>query len=151
MNNAHMDPALTRGDESKIGSDRSFGLVFAGVFALIGVWPALHLGWSPRLNPSALRLWSLAIAVVFLAMALLYPSLLHGLNRIWLAFGEALGKIMSPVVMGLLFVVTVVPTGLMMRLAGRDQLRLKIDRETKSYWIIRDPPGPGRDSMSNQF
>jgi hypothetical protein len=91
------------------------------------------------------------VAALFLAIALLYPSLLHPLNRLWFAFGLLLGRVMTPVVMGLLFVLAVVPTALVMRLRGRDLLRLKIDRESKSYWIMREPPGPPRDSMGNQF
>jgi hypothetical protein len=151
MTDSRIDQTLARRDDAEMGSDRSFGLVFASVFALIGTWPALGLGWPPRLDPSALRLWSLALAAGFLAAALLYPSLLHGLNRLWFAFGSLLGRVMSPVIMGLLFVVAVVPTALVMRLVGRDLLRLKIDRQSKSYWLVRDPPGPARDSMSNQF
>jgi hypothetical protein len=134
-----------------MGSDRGFGLVFAVVFALIGVWPALELGWIPRLDPSALRIWSLAIAGAFLGVAFAAPALLNPLNRLWFAFGLLLGKVMTPVVMGLLYALTVVPTGLIMRLRGRDLLSLRIDRAGKSYWIVREPPGPARGTMSNQF
>lgn len=135
----------------KMGSDRGFGIVFAVVFGLIGIWPALKLGWRPRFDLAAVREWWLAASGIFLAVALLHPTLLHPLNRLWFAFGLLLGKIMSPVVMGLLFAIAVVPTGLIMRLRGHDLLRLKLDRASKSYWILREPPGPARDSMGNQF
>ena len=142
---------VTQDHGAKLGSDRSFGLVFAGVFGLVAVWPALSLGWRPQLDPGAVRLWALAIAVAFAAAALLSPALLHPLNRLWFAFGHLLSKVVTPVVMGLLYVLAVVPTAYIMRLRGHDLLRLRLDRDAKSYWIMRDPPGPARDSMTNQF
>jgi saxitoxin biosynthesis operon SxtJ-like protein len=151
MKDGQTHETLAHDHDVKMGSDRGFGLVFAVVFGLIGVWPALTLGWAPRFDPAALRMWSLAVCGVFLAAALLRPDLLHPLNRLWFAFGLLLGKIVAPVVMGLLFVLAVVPTALVMRLRGHDLLRLKIDRNSKSYWIMRDPPGPAGDSMRNQF
>jgi predicted membrane metal-binding protein len=132
-----------REGEVTIGSDRGFGLVFAVVFALIGLWPAVR-GGDPRL-------WSLAIAVVFLGAALYAPDVLRPLNRVWFSFGLLLSKIVSPVIMGLLFVTTVIPTALIMRLRGGDLLRLRLEREATSYWIVRDPPGPAPDSMRKQF
>ena len=89
-----------------------------------------------------LRWWSLAIAIAFLAVALVYPAALRPLNRAWFLFGMLLSKVMTPVVMGLLFVLTVVPTELIMRLRKRDLLNLKLDRTAKSYWIKREPPAP---------
>jgi hypothetical protein len=143
--------ALARGHDVQMGSERGFGLVFAVVFALIGVWPAIHLGWAPRFDIDALRWWSLAIAAAFLAVALIAPSLLRPLNWLWFQFGMLLSKVMTPLVMGIMFVLTVVPTALVMRLRGKDLLRLKIDRQAKSYWIMREPPGPARDTMRNQY
>jgi Saxitoxin biosynthesis operon protein SxtJ len=141
--------ALARGHDVKMGSERGFGVVFAVVFALIGVWPAVHLGWAPRFDAEALRWWSLAIAAAFLAVALTVPSVLRPLNRLWFQFGMLLSKVMTPIVMGILFVTTVVPTALIMR--RKDPLRLKLDRQAKSYWIMREPPGPARDTMGNQY
>ena len=140
-----------QGHGVKMGSDRGFGLVFAAAFALIGVWPALELGWIPRLDPASLRLWALVIAGAFLGLAFAAPALLNPLNRLWFAFGLLLSKVMTPVVLGLLYALTVVPTGLIMRLRGRDLLSLRIDKARKSYWIVREPPGPARGTMSNQF
>lgn len=140
-----------RGDEIKTGSDQNFGYVFAVVFALIGVWPAIAFAWPPRFDLTALRWWALVIAALFLGVALIRPALLHPLNRLWHRFGLLLGKVVTPVVMGILFAVTVVPTALILRLRGRDLLRLKFDRQAKSYWIIREPPGPPGDTMKNQY
>ncbi len=134
-----------------MGSERGFGLVFATIFALIGVWPAIRLGWLPRFDPEVLRWWSLAMAAAFLVVALLVPSVLRPLNWLWFQFGMLLSKVMTPIVMGILFVVTVVPTAFVMRLRGKDLLRLKMDRQAKSYWIMREPPGPARDTMRNQY
>ena len=142
--------ARTASHDVKMGSERGFGIVFAVVFALIGVWPAVSI-WRPRFDPAMLRWWSLAIAMAFLAVALVYPAALRPLNKAWFLFGMLLSKVMTPIVMGLLFVLTVVPTGLIMRLRKRDLLNLKLDRTAKSYWIKREPPGPPGDTMRNQY
>jgi hypothetical protein len=76
---------------------------------------------------------------------------LNPLNRLWLKFGLLLYKIVNPIVLGLLFFATIAPIGLIMRLTGKDFLRLKLDREAKSYWIERAPPGPSPQSMRNQY
>jgi large-conductance mechanosensitive channel len=88
---------------------------------------------------------------VFLAAASLAPRALKPLNRLWFLFGAFLHKIVSPLVMALLFFVTVTPIAILMRLAGKDPLRLKFDRAAKSYWIERTPPGPAPETMRNQF
>jgi hypothetical protein len=124
-------------------SDRSFGLVFAGFFALL----TLHNWWR------AGRVWplELAIAAVFLAVALLRPTLLHWPNRAWTKLGALLGAIVTPIVMALLFFLVVTPVGLLMRLAGKDTLRRHGPRKGDSYWIVREPPGPSGESMREQF
>jgi Saxitoxin biosynthesis operon protein SxtJ len=98
------------------------------------VWP-LHLG----------------VAIVFLAIALLRPNALSPLNRLWTRFGLLIGMIVSPIVLGLLFVLVVTPVGLLMRLTGKDPLRLRRESGVGSYWIVRNPPGPPGDSMGDQF
>jgi hypothetical protein len=124
----------------QIGSERSFGFVFAGLFALVALYPALH--------GEATRLWALAFAGVFLAAAFIAPRLLAPLNRLWFRLGMALGKVMTPIAMALLFVVAIVPTALMLRLLGKDPLRLRLDPDAPSYWEPRGrQPGP----MSDQF
>jgi hypothetical protein len=124
-------------------SDRSFGVVFACVFVVIGCWPFLY-------GDSA-RAWALVVAAVFAAITMWKPALLAGPNRLWLKFGLLLGKIVSPVALGILFYLVIAPVGMLMRLTGKDPLRLKLDRGTASYWIGRQPPGPPPDSMTNQF
>lgn len=141
--NFHED--LGREDEEVKGSsDRGFGQVFAVVFALVAFWPLTGAGGS-------VRLWSLGLAIAFLAIAYLRPSLLAPLNWVWTRFGLLLHRIVNPLVMGMLFYGTVTPMGLIMRTLGKDLLRLKRDPEAKTYWIERKPPGPAPDSMSNQF
>ena len=132
-----------RGDEPKAGGERGFGMVFAFVFAVIGLWPLSDGG--------AIRLWALIAAGVFAAAGLFAPALLRPLNRVWFLFGMALHKVVNPVVMGLLFYATITPMALVMRLMGKDPLRLRFDRQAKSYWIERRPAGPEPQSMRRQF
>lgn len=131
-----------RAGDVKAGSERAFGIVLAAVFLLIALWPLLD-GLGPRL-------WALAPAALFLAAAVFAPGTLAPLNRIWFRFGMLLHRIASPLVMALLFFLTVTPIALILRLAGKDQLRLKFDRAAKSYWIEREP-GPAPESMRHQF
>ena len=128
--------------EIKMGSERGFGLVMAVVFAIIGLLPLISGG--------ALRVWSLAVGAAFLGFAILYPRALRPLNVLWFKFGILLGKIVTPVVMAVLFVTTVVPTGLIIRALGKDGLRLK-RQVGKSHWILRPEPGPKKGSMRDQF
>jgi hypothetical protein len=93
----------------------------------------------------------LPLAAAFLLVALVYPRLLGPLNRLWLKVGLLLYKVMNPIVLGLLFFVTIMPIGLVMRAMGKDFLRLRLDSGAKSYWIDRTPPGPPPQSMRNQF
>ena len=129
--------------EIRMGSERSFGIVFCVVFALVGLWPLTGDGGP--------RWWALAVAAGFLAVALARPALLRPLNRAWFRFGLLLGRIVSPVVMGLIFVLTVIPTGLIRRLRDRDPLRQRFDPEARSYWIERDREAASRSSMRKQF
>lgn len=129
--------------EVKAGSERSFGLVFAVVFAVIGLWPLLDGG--------GVRLWALAVALAFLIAALLLPRALKPLNVLWFRFGMVLHHVVTPVVMGLLFFLTVTPVGLLMRATGKDPMRLRRDPAARTYWIDRAPPGPAPESMKHQF
>jgi len=132
-----------REEEVKSSSERAFGIVFAVVFSIIGLFPLLH--------GNAVRWWSLVVAAVFLALAYLAPRALAPLNRVWLKFGLLLHAIVNPVVMAFLFFSTVTPIGLIMRAMGKDPLRLKLDAGAKTYWIERTPPGPAPDTMPRQF
>lgn len=127
----------------KTSSDRSFGIVFAAVFAVIGLWPFLFGG--------AVRWWSLAIATVFVVLAALRPGQLAPFNRLWFKFGLLLNSIVSPIVMGLLFYLIITPFALFMRLTGKDLLHLKHDPKAQSYWILREPPGPSPETIKNQY
>jgi hypothetical protein len=129
--------------KAKGSSDRTFGLVFSAVFALIAFYPLL--------GGSAIRIWSLLIACVFLLLATAIPRILAPANRLWMKVGELLHRIVSPISLGIVFYLAVLPTGLILRLLGKDPLRLRIDPTAESYWIKRDPPGPPGESLNNQF
>ena len=132
------------GDEPATGgSDRGFGVIFAVVFFAIGLFPLID-GAPPRG-------WALGIAAAFLAAALARPALLAPFNRVWFQFGLLAQRVVNPLVMAVIYFVVVTPTGIAMRTLGKDPLRLKYDPDAQSYWIHRDPPGPERESMRNQF
>jgi hypothetical protein len=125
------------------GTNRSFGFAFAAVFAVVGVWP--YFSGAP------LRLWALALGLIFLTAAVAFPRALAPLNWLWFKFGRVLHHVMNPLIMGVIYVGAVIPTGLLLKAFGKDVLRLKRDPDASSYWIERKPPGPGPKSMSRQF
>jgi hypothetical protein len=125
------------------GSDRSFGIVMAAAFAVLSL---ISLWYGGRIWP-----WTGGLAALFLAAALFYPAALNPLNRAWHRFGLLLHRVVTPVVMGLLFFGAVLPTGLVMRALGRDLLRLKRQPDADSYWIVRSPPGPAPETMKDPF
>lgn len=133
----------SRHNDIKVGSERAFGLVFAVVFLIVGLWPVL--GGLPPI------IWALIVSGVFLVTALTVPTILRPLNMIWFKFGLLLHKIVNPLVMGLLFFLTITPMALIFKMLGKDPLNRKFDKETSSYWIVRTPPGPAPDTMKNQF
>jgi hypothetical protein len=135
--------SFSRDEELVVGSDRTFGLVMAGAFAVVS---ALNVWHDGRVWP-----WTATLASIFVVAALLRPALLHPLNRIWMKFGLLLHKVVNPVIMALLFYGTVLPTGLIARAMGKDLLRLKREPDAASYWIPRAPPGPAPDTMKDQF
>ena len=126
-------------DEVKIGSNKSFGIVFFIVFFLISIYPLL--------SHNEIRLWSLIISLIFLILGLLNSKLLTPLNKIWFKFGILLGKIISPLVMGLIFFFVVTPIGILMRILKKDLLNLKFNKKT-TYWIEKNDP---KSKMKNQF
>jgi hypothetical protein len=134
--------SFVREEAANPGSDRTFGLVMAGALAVLALLNGWHHG---RLWP-----WEAAIAALFLLAALLRPALLHPLNRLWMKLGLFLHRVVNPIVMGLLFFGTIWPTGLVMRMRGRDLLRLKREPSSDSYWIARSP-GPAPETMRDQF
>ena len=126
-------------DDVKIGSNRSFGIVFFAVFLIIAIYPLINSG--------ELRLWSLIISIIFLVLGLVNSKILNPLNKIWFKFGIFLGKIISPFVMGIIFFLVVTPIGLLMRLLNKDLLNLKFNN-SHSYWIEKTEP---KSKMKNQF
>lgn len=134
---------ISRQHEVKRGSSRSVGFVFAGVFGIIALIPMIDGG--------SVRLWSAGIAVVLMAIAVVSPAYLDPLNRAWFRFGLALNAVVSPIVLGFLFYGVITPIGLLMRLSGKDPLRLASRDGDQSYWIDRSPPGPSPESMRHQF
>ncbi len=128
---------------ARAGSERAFGLVFAGVFLLLALWPLLE-----RASP---RLWSVAVAAAFALFAFLAPQVLAPLNRLWFRFGELLHRIVSPIALGVIFFGVITPYALVMRLWGRDELLLRKRSARDSYWVRREPPGPPPDSFGNQY
>ena len=130
------------GDLPKPGSERSFGLVFATLFALIGLSPLWH--------GQSLRVWALVLAGAFLFAALAAPRVLAPLNLLWFRFGEMLHKITSPILLGATFFLSVTPVAFVMRALGKDILSLRKDPAAESYWIEREP-GPAPETMKHQF
>ena len=126
-------------DEIKINSNRSFGIVFFVVFLLIAFYPLL--------KGHDLRIWSLIVSLIFLILGLLNSKILTPLNKMWFKLGLFLGKIISPLIMGIIFFIVVTPIGIIMRLINKDLLNLKYNKE-KSYWIKRMGP---KSKMKNQF
>lgn len=124
----------------KRSSEKSFGILFFVVFAIIGLYPLLSFNF--------VRVWALAIALIFLFLGLTKPSVLKPLNTGWIKLGEILGKIIAPIVMLLVFFIVITPIGIMLRLFGKDILGLKFSEKVKTYWITRDKNiGP----MKRQF
>lgn len=124
-------------------SDRTFGLVFAAFFLLLSLLPFWHGG--------GLRIWAALIAIGIFAVAILAPKILAPLNHLWTKFGLLLHGIVSPIALGILFFALFTPMAIVMRIAGKDPLRLRLDRDANSYWVERDPSGSATDSMNNQF
>ena len=126
-------------DEVKISSNRSFGIVFFIVFLFIALYPLTYSG--------EIRIWSAIISIIFLVLGLLNSKILAPLNKLWFKFGVLLGKIISPIIMGIIFFLVVTPIGLTMRIFGKDVLNLKYNKN-KSYWIEKNGP---KSKMKNQF
>tara|TARA_B100001093_G_C26845287_1_gene1022481 strand:+ start:172 stop:549 length:378 start_codon:yes stop_codon:yes gene_type:complete len=124
---------------NKIATNRSFGILFFIVFLLIAIWPLL--------SESSIRVWSLIISLIFLLLGLINSKLLTPLKNIWIKLGEFLGKIIAPIIMGIIYFFIVTPIGLIMRIAGKYLINIKYSKE-KSYWINRKKNiGP----MNRQF
>ena len=126
-------------DDIKISSNRSFGIIFFLVFLLIGLYPLTYDG--------DIRIGFVIIYLIFLVLGLLNSKILTPLNKLWFRFGIFLGRIISPIIMGIIFFLVVTPTGLIMRVFGKDLLNLKYNKN-KSYWIEKNGQ---KSKMKNQF
>jgi len=126
-------------DDIKISSNRSFGIVFFVVFLLIALYPLI--------NDNQIRLWSFIISLIFLILGLIKSRILTPLNKLWFRFGLFLGRIISPLIMGIIFFLVVTPIGFIMRILGKDLLNLKYNNK-RSYWIEKTGP---KSKMKNQF
>ena len=122
----------------KISSNRSFGLFFFGIFLIISIWPLL--------DNKDIRIWSLIISLIFLILGILNSNILKPFNKIWFKFGIFLGKIVSPIIMGLVYFLVVTPTGFIMRFLGKDLLKLKKNKNN-TYWLAKNY----KSSMKDQF
>ena len=123
----------------KIGSNKSFGIVFFVVFLLIAIYPLSKNG--------DIRIWALVISLFFLILGLLNSKILTPFNKVWFKFGLILGSIISPLVMGIIFFFVVTPISLLMKILGKDLINLRFNKN-KSYWIEKNGP---KSKMKNQF
>ena len=130
-------------NESPLPSHRSFGVLFVAVFALVGsyVW------W----RGGSLHPWWFGLSASTLLVTLVAPGLLAPLNRAWMRLASILNTIVSPIVLGIMFFGVFAPIGIVMRLAGRDAMRRRLDPGARTYWQERDPPGPDPSGLPNQF
>ena len=125
--------------EIKIGSNKSFGIVFFVVFLIVSFYPMI--------NDNDVRYWSLILSIIFLILGLLNSNILTPFNKLWFKFGIFLGKIVSPLIMGIIFFGVVTPIGLLMKILKKDILYLKFN-DNKSYWIEKSKL---KSKMKNQF
>lgn len=132
-----------RHDEARIGSERAFGFTFGAICALI----AGIMLWENRI---AFWPW-IGGALLFATLAILWPRALRGANVVWFRFGLLLHRIVTPLVLGLMFFAAFTPIGLFMRVLKKRPLQLRYDAAAETYWIPRRPPGPPPDTFGNQF
>jgi hypothetical protein len=128
---------------TKYSSNRSFGLVFTTFFLIVSLLPLWY--------GNSMRIWAGWIALLFFVAAIFLPSVLSPLNHLWARIGQLLHRIVSPIVLAVLFYSVVVPIGIVIRMSGKKLLQLNFDRTARSYWVARNPPGPNADSLRNQF
>tara|TARA_Y100000768_G_C23815470_1_gene603889 strand:+ start:126 stop:506 length:381 start_codon:yes stop_codon:yes gene_type:complete len=121
-------------------NNRSFGLLFFALFLLIGLWPLIN-GGSPRI-------YFFPIAILFLILGLINSSILTPLNKSWVKFGELIGKIVAPIVMGIIYFAVLTPIGFFLRIFRKDLLDLKFSNKEISYWKKRIKD---LGSMNKQF
>ncbi|MGH1480691.1 MAG: SxtJ family membrane protein [Geminicoccales bacterium] len=143
---------LQRNEEIKGGTDRGFGLTVGGILLAIALI-RIGIGYmrSGMIEIGWLELVFGSIGLALIIMGLVASALLRPLNVAWTKLGLLLFTIVNPIVLGVIFIITIVPIGLALRAFGKDPLRLSFEPEASSYWLPRDPPGPSPDSMKQQF
>ena len=124
----------------KRSSNRSFGLVFFFVFLVIAFWPMLNSG--------APNYYLILFSLIFLFLGLINSKFLTPLNNLWIKFGELLGMIIAPVVMGLVYFIILTRISLLIRILGKDLLNLKYSNKNETYWIKRKK---NTGTMDKQF
>ena len=127
----------------QLPTNRKFGWFFAAFFALLGAY-AYWKVWTE------VAITGIIFSALFSVTTLVAPHLLTTLNRLWFGLGLMLGKMVSPIVLGVIFFMLITPISLIMRMFGRDELKMK-KRSVDSYWVNRSPPGPPADSFKNQY
>ena len=131
---------MMRKIETKISSNRNFGLVFFTIFLILSIWPLMYE------NP--IRVWSLLISIIFLILGLTSSKILTPLNQLWFKFGMLLGGIISPIIMVVVFFIVITPIGLFMKIMNKDLLNKKYDKKKITYWIKYNKP---TSTMKKQF
>lgn len=129
--------------EIEKSSERTFGIIFSVFFCIVGLFPVMSGG--------SISWWAFPLAVFFLIAAFLFPKFLAPLNFIWMKFGSLLHKIVSPIILTIIYFLAVVPVGLIMKLLGKDILNLKMDKSRKSYWIDRSKENSKKESLRRQY
>ena len=131
---------MTTDSKIKISSNRNFGLVFFVVFLIVALWPLKH--------DEDIRLWSLVLSIIFFILGIFNSKLLTPLNKLWFKFGILLGSIVSPIIMGIVYFLVVTPTGIIMRLLGKNLLHIKKIKGESTYWKKREKQ---HSTMKRQF
>ena len=135
---------MEKRDAFKIPTDRNFGVTFGCVFAALALWAA----WKHKAHAAGIVG---GLSVLFFALGVFMPRVLHPLNLAWARLGWLLGMIVSPIVMGAIFFLVLTPVALVMRARGRDVLQRRFDPQRRSYWLERNPPGPETANFPRQF
>lgn len=135
--------SFQRAHEIEGSSNRSFGVVFTVVFLLIGLWPLL--------KHAPLRWWALGIAAAIALVTVLWADKLTVPNRWWTQLGLLMGRIVSPITLGVMFFLVFTPMGYVLRALGKDPLKLKRQPAATTHWVARAPAGPKPESLNSQF
>ena len=109
--------------------NRGFGLLFFIVFLVLALWPLTKKG--------EINFYLISIALIFLILGLFNSKILSPLNKVWIKFGEILGRVIAPIVMAIVYFLILTPISLLVRLFGKDLIGMKFSNDIKSYWIKR--------------